>query len=161
MTCSQSQALQLQLSMLENKLETEMTKMSKMVRDTISCLTDHMNKRLGEVDSKFDNLLTDLVPPTQNANANSTANPTSRHNPESGESVMECSTKPEGDHTLVKMRPQNYNGTTDFDDFLSQFEITCEINGWQYRDKSLYLRSCLTDDARSLLSELDHEGRRD
>ena len=84
--------------------------------DTISTLTDHMNKRLGEVDSKFDNLLADLVPPTQNASANSTANRTGRHNPESGESVIECSTKPKGDHTLVKMRPQNYNGTTIFDD---------------------------------------------
>ena len=59
------------------------------------------------------------------------------------------------------MRPQNFNGTTDFDDFLSQFEITYEINGWQYREKALYLASCLTDDARSLLSELDHKERHD
>ena len=59
------------------------------------------------------------------------------------------------------MKPQNFNGTTDFDEFLSQFEITCEINGWQYREKSLYLASCLSGDARSVLSELDHDGRRD
>ena len=41
-----------------------------------------------------------------------------------------------------------------------QFEITCEISGWQYTEKSLYLASCLTGDARSLLGELDHDGRR-
>lgn len=59
------------------------------------------------------------------------------------------------------MKPQQFCGTTDFDEFLSQFEITCEINAWQYREKSLYLANCLTGDARSILSELDHDGRRD
>ena len=70
--------------------------MSRMVRDAISDLTDHMNKRLVEVDSRFDTLQADLVPSTQNVNANSTANQISRHNPESGISVLECNTKPKG-----------------------------------------------------------------
>ena len=58
------------------------------------------------------------------------------------------------------MKPQTFNGT-DFDDFISQYEMTCEINGWQYKEKSLYLATCLTGEARSLLNELDHEGKRD
>ncbi|MCG7879552.1 MAG: hypothetical protein N0C90_24955, partial [Candidatus Thiodiazotropha endolucinida] len=66
-----------------------------------------------------------------------------------------------GDHSQFKMKPHNFSGESDFDEFLSQFEITCEINGWQYREKSLYLANCLTGEARSLLSELDHDGRRD
>ena len=31
------------MSMLENRLETEMTKMGKMIKDTVTGLTDHMN----------------------------------------------------------------------------------------------------------------------
>ena len=50
---------------------------------------------------------------------------------------------------------------SDFDEFLCQFETTCEINAWKYKDKSLYLANCLTGEARSLLNELDPEGRRD
>ena len=34
----------------------------------------------------------------------------------------------------VKLRPQTFTGTDDdFEDFLTQFEITSEINGWNYR----------------------------
>ena len=58
------------------------------------------------------------------------------------------------------MKPQTFN-ETDFDDFISQYEITCEINKLQYREKSLYLANCLSGDARSLLNELDYEGKRD
>ena len=38
------------MSILENKLESEMIKMSKMVRDTISGLTEQINRNLYEVD---------------------------------------------------------------------------------------------------------------
>ena len=156
-----SSANSLQMSMLENKLESEMIKMSRMVKDTISGLTEQMNQKLNEVNTKFNNLLADLVPTGQNSNVNSSVAQPIRHNPDSVEPPIVRSTQPKGDHTQCKMKPQNFNGTTDFDEFLSQFEITCEINGWQYREKSLYLASCLSGDARSLLSELDHDGRRD
>ena len=63
-------------------------------------------------------------------------------------------------HSL-KMKPQAYSGSDDLDDFLTQFEITAEINGWGYTDKSLYLASTLTHDARSLLSEMNDRERRD
>ena len=59
------------------------------------------------------------------------------------------------------MRPQNYDGSSDFEEFLYQFEITCEINAWKYKEKSLFLANCLTGEARSLLNELDSDGRRD
>ena len=66
-----------------------------------------------------------------------------------------------GDNNHFKLIPQTFNGT-DFDDFISQYEITCEINGRQYKEKkSLYLANCLTGEARSLLNELDYEGKRD
>ena len=49
------------MSMLENRLENEMTKMGKMMKDTVSGLTEHMNQRLNEVDRKFNTLLAELV----------------------------------------------------------------------------------------------------
>ena len=63
-----SSADTLQMSMLENRLENEMTKMGKMMKDTVSGLTEHMNQRLNEVDRKFNTLLADLVPAVRNSN---------------------------------------------------------------------------------------------
>ena len=71
------------------------------------------------------------------------------------------STQTKGNNNHFKMRPQNYDGSSDFEEFLCQFEITCEINAWKYKEKSLYLANCLTGEARSLLNELDSDGRRD
>ena len=71
------------------------------------------------------------------------------------------STQTKGNNNHFKMRPQNYDGSSDFEEFLCQFEITCEINAWKYKEKSLYLANCLTGVARSLLNELDSDGRRD
>ncbi|XP_045186669.2 uncharacterized protein LOC123544673 [Mercenaria mercenaria] len=61
----------------------------------------------------------------------------------------------------LKMRPQTYSGDEDLQDFLAQFQITTEINGWDYAQKSLYLASSLTGGARSLLSEMNERERRD
>ncbi|MES9879321.1 MAG: hypothetical protein ABW185_00370 [Sedimenticola sp.] len=62
----------------------------------------------------------------------------------------------------VKLKPQTFTGTNDdFEDFLTQFEITTEINGWNYKSKSLYLANSLTGAARALLNELNAEQRRD
>ena len=137
------------MPVLEHKLESEMITMSRMVRDTFSGLTEQMNQKLNEVDTKFNILLADLVPTGQNS-VNSSVAQHIRHNPDSVEPSIVRSTQPKGDHTQYKMKPQYFNVITDFDEFLSKFEITCEINGWQYREKSLYLASCLTVDARSL-----------
>ena len=64
----------------------------------------------------------------------------------------------ENAHTKVK--PQLYDGLTDIDEYLTQFNIVTEINEWNNQTKALYLASSLTGSARSLLSELDSEHRR-
>ena len=96
----------LQMSMLENKLDSEMIKMSRMVRDTISGLTEQMNRKLNEVDTKFNNLLADLVPTGQNSNVDSSVAQSTKHNTESGEPPIECNTQPKGDHTQCKLNPR-------------------------------------------------------
>ena len=57
-----SSARTLQMSLLENKLELEMANMSRTIKDTVTGLTEYMNSKLSEVDSKFNNLLADLAP---------------------------------------------------------------------------------------------------
>ena len=120
-----------------------------------------MNQKLTELDTKFNNLVADIVPNTQNQNVNSSVAQTTPSNSESGTPAIACSSHSKSDISQFRIKPQQFCGTTDFDEFLSQFEITCEINAWQYIEKSLYLANCLTGDARSILSELEHDGRRD
>ena len=74
---------------------------------------------------------------------------------------IEVISQSKGSNHHPKIKPQNFDGETDFDEFLCQFEITCEINTWNYKEKSLYLANCLTGKARCLLNGLDHDGRRD
>ena len=98
----------------------------------------------------------DNIPPSfaqSNQSCLSSSNSNFQHNARNTQSSKHT----RGDNSHFKMKPQTFNGT----DFISQYEITCEINGWQYKEKSLYLANCLTGEARSLLNELDHEGKRD
>ena len=182
-----SSASTLQMSMLENRLESEMTRLGNMVKDTVAGLTEHVNQRLSETDKRFQNLLADLIPARLNSNVNSSipmvqscqnTTPTtqltlntqstvqpSQNNIGSGESPVQTA-QGDSQQSLIgrsqcKIKLQHFDGSSDFEEFLSQFKITSEINGWQYREKSLYLAICLTGDARSLLSELDHDGQRD
>ena len=73
-----SSASTLQMSILESRLESEMTKLGKMVKDTVAGLTEHVNQKLVETDRKFQNLLADLMPASQNSNVNSSV-PTVQH----------------------------------------------------------------------------------
>ena len=43
----------------------------------------------------------------------------------------------------VSLKPQLYEGDEDLDEYLSQFVILAEINGWDYVTKSLYLAGSL------------------
>lgn len=54
------------------------------------------------------------------------------------------------------MNTQLHDGSTDIDDYLTQFPLIAKITNWNYLVKSLYLASGLTGNAslRSLLSEL-------
>lgn len=85
----------------------------------------------------------------------------SQHAPNSSSqgSVPSQNTSSSGSGTVLK--PQFYDGTEDFDDYLSQFDIISELNNWSYGAKSLYLAGCLKGDARALLSELPPIERRD
>ena len=61
----------------------------------------------------------------------------------------------------VKLKPQSYSGTDNLEDFLVQFNTLAEINGWDYKIKSLYLANSLSGPARSILSEMTIEEHRD
>ena len=221
-----SSASGLQMSMIETRLEAEMTKLTSMVQTTVGSLqstiksmSDQIEKKFAEIDQRLDGLASDRVYANQNVNRSSTLfhgldngssntdgvtqgtssyqcrgdNPPSLITPtgqntsidltnvqnkgsnSSGNIVhlsQSCpnstidkshnlSTQSKGNNNHFKMRPQNYDGSSDFEEFLCQFEITCEINAWKYKEKSLYLANCLTGEARSLLNELDSDGRRD
>lgn len=60
-----------------------------------------------------------------------------------------------------KLKPQTYDGTDDLDEYLTQFNIVSELNGWNYASKSLFLASSIVGSARAILCELDSEKRRD
>ena len=58
------------------------------------------------------------------------------------------------------MRPVKYDGLEDWEEYLSQFEILADINKWDDNAKGLYLASSLTGAARSILSDLTQDERR-
>ena len=55
----------------------------------------------------------------------------------------------------LKIKPQIYDGKDDFDEYLAQFDIMAELNGWNYNTKSLALASSLSERARTILAELN------
>jgi hypothetical protein len=61
----------------------------------------------------------------------------------------------------INMKPQPYDGTEDIEEYLSQFQILSEVNGWNYNIKSLCLASSLKGAARAILNELDGDRRKD
>lgn len=46
----------------------------------------------------------------------------------------------------VPIKPQPFDSFEDFDEFeyFTYFEILCDLHGWDFRPKSLYLASSLT-----------------
>ena len=61
----------------------------------------------------------------------------------------------------VKMKPQTYDGSDDLDEYLTQFNLVADLNGWDYETKSLFLASCMVGGTRALLCELDPRQRKD
>ncbi|CAC5420623.1 unnamed protein product [Mytilus coruscus] len=61
----------------------------------------------------------------------------------------------------VNMKPQPYDGTDDIEEYLGQFQILAEVNGWDYNTMSLCLASSLKGGARAILNELNEFKRRD
>lgn len=68
-----------------------------------------------------------------------------------------CATR----NSQIKMKPKSFSGKEDLEDYLAQFEIISDLNNWDYKTRSLYLASSLTDEARGLLSELSLQDRKD
>lgn len=66
-----------------------------------------------------------------------------------------------GQRGATNTKPQLFEGTEDLDEYLAQFQIISEVNGWDYTTKSLDLTGCLKGPARSILSELNQSERRD
>lgn len=60
-----------------------------------------------------------------------------------------------------KIKPQFYDGSDDLEEYLTQFNLLAELNGWNYRSKALLLASSLSGSARAILNELTERERRD
>lgn len=63
--------------------------------------------------------------------------------------------------SAIKMKPQYYDGSDDWEEYITQFDILSDINNWSYESKSLYLAGSLTGPARAILNELSSSERRD
>ena len=57
-------------------------------------------------------------------------------------------------------KPANYEGTSSFQDYLVQFEMTSELNRWDDTVKAMELATSLRGAAQSILSDLRPEQRR-
>ena len=178
-------------SRLESDIKEQMTNIATQVKNGISDMTTHMQQRFDDFDRQVQRLESQLQEHSRqiasqvkvsslalsNENSNNLRQSAKTSVGDNSSSVSQNSglTGPQnqgvpsdinltpvnkGDN-FVKLKPQNYSGTDEFEDFLAQFEITSEINGWNYKAKSLYLANSLTGTARSLLSELTDEQRRD
>ena len=178
-------------SRLESDIKEQMTNIATQVKNSISDMTTHMQQRFDDFDRQVQRLESQLQEHSRqiasqvkvsslalsNENSNNLRQSAKTSVVDNSSSVSQNSglTGPQnqglpseinltpvnkGDN-FVKLKPQNYSGTDEFEDFLAQFEITSEINGWNYKAKSLYLANSLTGTARSLLSELTDEQRRD
>ncbi|KAK3101485.1 hypothetical protein FSP39_003954 [Pinctada imbricata] len=62
---------------------------------------------------------------------------------------------------LGKMKPQQYDGVEDLNEYLTHFNIVAEINGWSYQSKTLHLAGSLSGGARALLNDLEPTKQRD
>ena len=63
--------------------------------------------------------------------------------------------------SLGKMKPQQYDGSEDLNEYLTHFDIVAKLNGWTKSAKSLHLAGSLTGGARALLNDLDPGVRED
>ena len=52
----------------------------------------------------------------------------------------------------ANVKPKSYDGSEDFGDYLSQFEIIADLNQWDYPTKSLQLASALTGQAVGIVN---------
>ena len=150
---------------LESNLEKQMTSIATEVKDTVLNLADHMKSTFEHFESKLLNLQKKLYL-IENRNENSRTreieNPSFHSNSEIRSSREHTHAHNEiRNNKQSRMKPQLYDGQTDIEEYLTQFNIIAELNDWDYHSKSLYLASSLTGTARSLLNEIEPEQRKD
>lgn len=175
---------------LESDIKDQMSTIATQVKDSILGLNDQMQRKFSEFDTKMQQMQARFKEQSNPSLVNQPSTSTSlqhndntnnessmggqssvssdllsnkqsiTHTGESQPGLSNSTLRSKGDNS-VKLKPQKFSETDDFEDFLTQFEITAEINEWGYKAKSLYLANSLTGSARSLLNELTSEQRRD
>jgi hypothetical protein len=58
-------------------------------------------------------------------------------------------------HLNIKIKPPKFNEKKILYKFINSFKICCKINQWNYNATGLYLASCLSGNAKSLLTKLN------
>lgn len=178
-----------QFSRFESEMKDEMSSIARQVQETILGMNEQMQQKFNDLDMQIQSMQIQLRDQNNNQGASQPRNSTpmetgTNKNQECTENAsrnqmtneivdfnlprLNSNTEQSASTTTqsrvdnyVKLKPQTYTGHDDFEDFLTQFEITSEINGWDYKAKSLYLANSLTGTARALLNELSAEQRRD
>ena len=178
-------------SILENSIVRQMTAMATEVKETVLSFKEHVEIRFIEFDKRMkktesqlqeygqkiglynpgggfltESAVNTLSCDTQCSEALNVAHndtQTSKANRtevqcENPNLTEDCSSK--GDN-LFKVKLQSYSGTEDLEDFLVYFDTLAEIYGWNDKAKSLYLASSLIGPARSLLTEMTLDERRE
>ena len=62
---------------------------------------------------------------------------------------------------LPKMKAPQYGGTSSWPNYLIQFEMVAELNGWDDYTMAMYVATSLRGTAQSVLGDLDDHDRRD
>lgn len=158
-------------SSTDRDIQSQITSLATEVKATIMSLSDTFEGRLDRVNEKLNDVqrhISDL----ENRNTNNMIGSSATSQvPSSDGTEVQNNLDAHGEasssagyadkHSNTKVKPQLYDGLTDIDEYLTQFNIVTEINGWNSQVKALHLASSLTGSARSLLSELDVAHRRD
>ncbi|KAK3096138.1 hypothetical protein FSP39_008332 [Pinctada imbricata] len=152
-------SLHRQISDLGLEMRENLRSVTSEIRDTMCDFRRDLAAMQHQIDSMKRRDVTPIIPRSLNLNRNQNESPqvrqsTPNHNG-NGDDIFRSRSQ------TRKMKAQTYNGEEDLEEYLAQFEIVSEINGWDYETKSLYLASSLTGGARALLSELDDRQRRD
>ena len=146
----------------DRSVQSQITCLASEVKNTVMSLSDSFQGRLDRMTERLCDLQRQ-VGDIENRNSNSISNHRglAADRSETRNDIHahgEAARPRENMHARVK--PQLYDGLTDIDEYLTQFNIVAEINQWSSQTKALHLASSLTGSARSLLSELDSEHSR-
>ncbi|KAF6209264.1 hypothetical protein GE061_015009, partial [Apolygus lucorum] len=77
-------------------------------------------------------------------------------NPNDNSNNQKAYGTPGGTQTIPFLKPKPYDGTVDWDSYLTQFELIAVRNGWDNVTKAAVLGAALCGPALTLLSELQH-----